>query len=67
MLFTRIFFVISSSPHKCIRAKDIETTQAAVGFRISGIQVYRVAEGTTFKPDKNWGKTLDKVGLLFVG
>lgn len=39
--------------------KDKSTTQATVGFRISGAQVYRAKKGEMFKTDRQWGKTLD--------
>lgn len=38
--------------------KDKETTQATVGFRISGAQVYKQKEGEMHKTDRQWGKTL---------
>ena len=49
------------------RGKDAATTQGSVGFRVSGLQVYRLAEGSTFKPPRDWGKTLTKenIGSVF--
>ncbi|KAL6752441.1 hypothetical protein V8C86DRAFT_2753684 [Haematococcus lacustris] len=42
---------------KC-RAKDQATTQSSMGFRISGLQVYRQQEGEMKKMGRSWGKTL---------
>jgi len=40
--------------------KDATTTQSAVGFRISGLQVYQNQNGSMYKTDRQWGKTLTK-------
>ncbi|KAJ9523894.1 hypothetical protein QJQ45_020081 [Haematococcus lacustris] len=42
---------------KC-RVKDQATTQSSMGFRISGLQVYRQQEGEMKKMGRSWGKTL---------
>ncbi|KAG1677033.1 hypothetical protein FOA52_001202 [Chlamydomonas sp. UWO 241] len=40
--------------------KDGETTGGSVGFRVSGLQVYRPGEDAASKSDRQWGKTLSK-------
>jgi 1D-myo-inositol-tetrakisphosphate 5-kinase/inositol-polyphosphate multikinase len=53
------------------RAKDAATTQAALGFKICGMQVYRHGQGGYWRASKRWCKTLpevlvDKALLSFV-
>eukprot|EP00249_Psilotum_nudum_P034593 c53842_g1_i1 orf=220-1155(+) len=42
---------------KCLE-KDKETTSTAIGFRISGMQVYDATHRNLWKPDRNWCKQL---------
>jgi hypothetical protein len=44
---------------RCLRrSKDESTTQASLGFRICGLQVFRRREGRMRKEDRHWGKRL---------
>lgn len=43
------------------RRKDASTTQAALGFKICGMQVYRHARGGYWRASKRWCKTLPEV------
>ena len=45
---------------RCKR-KDAATTQAALGFKICGMQVYRHARGGYWRASKRWCKTLPEV------
>eukprot|EP00798_Chlamydomonas_sp_ICE-L_P031555 gene31555-6741_t len=56
----RRFLMLAPRQDHYPRPKDKTTTQASVGFRISGAQVYRQKDGEMFKTDRQWGKTLDK-------
>ena len=40
------------------RAKDAATTQASLGFKICGMQVYRHCQGGYWRASKRWCKTL---------
>ena len=43
------------------RKKDAATTQAALGFKICGMQVYRHTRGGYWRASKRWCKTLSEV------
>ena len=40
------------------REKDAATTQAALGFKVCGMQVYRAGQGGYWRASKRWCKTL---------
>jgi hypothetical protein len=50
----------SSYIERC-RQKDSTTTQATLGFKICGMQVYRHARGGYWRASKRWCKTLPEV------
>lgn len=47
---------------KC-KVKDSETTQAALGFKVCGMQVYRQGQGGYWRCSKRWCKTLPEGGV----
>ncbi|GFH09866.1 inositol polyphosphate multikinase, partial [Haematococcus lacustris] len=54
---TKYAWATDAYREKC-RVKDQATTQSSMGFRISGLQVYRQQEGEMKKMGRSWGKTL---------
>ncbi len=61
---------LPGSPTYACREKDASTTQAALGFKICGMQVYRHGAGGYWRASKRWCKTLpvelvDKALLSF--
>lgn len=60
MGFTTVYDWAEESYKIKNRIKDADNTNSTVGFRVSGLQVYRADEDAVFKPERNWGKTLTK-------
>lgn len=49
---------MANPPPTCCRQKDAATTQARLGFKICGMQVWRSCQGGYWRASKRWCKTL---------
>eukprot|EP00197_Chlamydomonas_leiostraca_P013819 CAMPEP_0202866496 /NCGR_PEP_ID=MMETSP1391-20130828/7745_1 /ASSEMBLY_ACC=CAM_ASM_000867 /TAXON_ID=1034604 /ORGANISM="Chlamydomonas leiostraca, Strain SAG 11-49" /LENGTH=302 /DNA_ID=CAMNT_0049546449 /DNA_START=87 /DNA_END=995 /DNA_ORIENTATION=+ len=58
--FSTLYTWADEKYQKKVIEKDATTTQSTAGFRISGVQVWRVKEGEMHKAERQWGKTLTK-------
>ncbi len=52
------WLILHAPLHCARRAKDQSTTQASLGFKICGMQVYRHSQGGYWRASKRWCKTL---------
>lgn len=58
--FTTVYEWADERYKNKFKIKDAETTQNSVGFRVSGLQVYRSADESVFKPERDWSRKLNK-------